>query len=62
MDKKSLFIHAPNIRHGGGLLLMEQLLHSVSDKNIDIGGGIGVNYSNDKDIDSFLIIISSIGI
>ena len=43
MDKKSLFIHAPNIRHGGGLLLMEQLLNSVSDKNLDIGGCFASN-------------------
>ncbi len=31
---------------------LEKKGHNI--KNIDIGGGIGVNYSNDKDIDSFL--------
>ena len=43
MNKSSIFIHAPNIRHGGGLLLLEQLLESISKSNIDLGGCFASN-------------------
>jgi len=40
---RSIFIHAPNIRHGGGLLLLEQLLGSIASKNINLGGCFASN-------------------
>ena len=51
---KSLFIQAPNIRHGGGLLLLKQILHSAKKKKIDVGG----NFSSKLNVTNRSIVLN----
>lgn len=43
MINKSVFIHAPNIRHGGGMLLLNQIIESIENKNIELSGCFSSN-------------------
>ena len=38
--EKSLFIQAPNICHGGGFLLLKQILKATLNAKIKLGGSL----------------------
>ena len=40
MSKKTIYINAPNIRHGGGLILLEMILKSAKSLNFSIKGNL----------------------
>jgi len=46
--EKFLFIQAPNIRHGGGFLLLKQILKSSINSKIKLGGGLSNEFIKDN--------------
>jgi len=47
---KSLFIQAPNICHGGGFLLLKQILRSSLTSGIDLGGSLNKELAKDNEL------------
>ena len=43
MISRSIFIHAPNIRHGGGMLLLNQIIESLENRNYELAGCFASN-------------------
>lgn len=46
--EKNLFIQAPNIKHGGGLLLLKQILEATLNDRISLGGNLSNELYKDK--------------
>ena len=40
IQKKAIYINAPNIRHGGGLKLLETILESINSLNFSAKGNL----------------------
>ena len=55
-SKKAIYINAPNIRHGGGLILLEMILAAAKSLNFSIKGNFNdtVKYNNHIDLNDNL--------
>ena len=50
-QKKVIYINAPNIRHGGGLMLLETILESINSLNFSAKGNLNPTLESNPNID-----------
>ena len=50
-QKKAIYINAPNIRHGGGLMLLETILESINSLNFSAKGNLNHTLESNPNID-----------